>query len=333
MQLSYLSRLICMALASAGLLLLVTEALAWLVAPRLLASTLSVDARRSERNLFVLAVSARLLPWIIACGVLLPAYMRGEENRSGERVGLFCIAAAAGLLAATVLCASRACAAWLWTQRCRSLCNEAGARPNGLPLLIHPSERPLLAVAGLFRPRIMVSRCMLDSRRFSPASMEIAFGHESAHAASHDNLKLLLLSMLPGLPLGTRTRPSAAQLWRLAAEMAADEAGSRGRRDRSILLAELLVKLARERSHPTPQGSFALLSRSEDLRLRVDRLLQERPLGQEQRKRKLLPSLALAAGLMIGLILCLVCARHGHRAAETLLHLACEATTGNHELT
>ena len=40
---------------------------------------------------------------------------------------------------------------------------------------------PLLAVAGLFSPRIILSQHLLDNAAFSPQLLEIALAHEKLH--------------------------------------------------------------------------------------------------------------------------------------------------------
>jgi hypothetical protein len=46
-----------------------------------------------------------------------------------------------------------------------------------------------------------------------------------------------------------------------------------GKPEQSVLLAEMLVTMARANKHPLPSLHLALLSRQEDLQARVERLL------------------------------------------------------------
>ena len=327
MQLSYTYRLICLALCSAGLLLLLMESIAWMAAPLLLAQSASANARRAERSLFLLALFARLAPWLVALGAWVPAYVRGEDNLLQERVGWLCITGAICVLAWSLHCCLRALRAWVSAQRCCRVCLQAGTTPTGLPMLIHPSERPLLAVAGLFRPRMIVSRSLLTSGHLSADALDLAFLHEGAHARHYDNLKLAILTLLPHIPFATRSRPSVEQQWRLAAEMAADEDGVNGRPEHSVLLAETLVAMARKSSQLVPRGSLALLSRPEDLRIRVERLLQRRPVDLRGAQTTALHYLsdrakyALLSGLALLTALCYLGWELGHHAAEVLLHI------------
>lgn len=321
MQLSYTFRLICFALCSAGLLQLLLECAAWMAAPLLFAQSAFASARRAERSMFLLALLARLGPWLVVLGALVPAYMRGEDNLSRERVGWICVAGAGCVVVWSLLCGLRAVRAWMSTRRCCRLCQEAGVTPEGLPMLLHPGDGPLLAVAGLFRSRIIVSQSLLAHKHVSADALHIAFLHEDAHARHRDNLKLAVLSLLPHVSFGTRGRPSLDQQWRLAAEIAADEAGAVGGPERSILLAELLVAMARESNQALPRGSFALLSRADDLRVRVERLLQRRAVEAVAGRSGLQARCAAVFGLALFATLCYVGTELGHRVAEVLLHI------------
>lgn len=326
MQLSYFYRLVCLALCSAGLLLCALEASAWMMANSLL-RRLPGNARRAERHLFLLALFARLSPWLVVLGAWIPAYMRGEDNHAQERVSLACISGAGCVLCWSILCGVRVLRAWMRTRRYCAACHAVGAQWEGLPVLLHPGEQPLLAVVGMFRSRIVASRPVLVPGRYPAAALEAAFRHEGAHARHRDNLKMLLLSLLPSIPFGTRKRPSLHRRWKLAAEMAADEEGAQGNRKHSVLLAELLVSMARETNRRIPEGVFALLSGAEDLRVRVDRLLEAQLNAGSPSETKVLRwgtgyagrTLILCLGVLAAL--CVLGAELGHSFAEALLHL------------
>jgi hypothetical protein len=324
MQLSYVCRLVFLVLCGAGLLQLLLEFIAWQMAPLFIRQTIAVSARRGERSLFLLALFARVSPWPVVLCAWLPAYMRGEDNVSGERVGFFCLIGAAGVLVWSLLCCLRVVWAWVGTWRFCNRCSAAGNSHYGLPVLLYPGERPLLALVGVFRSRIIVSQSLLNSKRFSAEFMDIALRHETAHARQHDNMKLLLLSLVPHFPLATRKQASLGQHWRLAAEMAADEDGVMGQPERCVQLAELLVTMARETNTLIPQGSFALLARPEDLGARVDRLLSQAVRSATHgdfSQAALQTGCTLVLGIGSLITLCYLCAHLGHRAAEVLLHI------------
>ncbi len=327
MQLSYNGRLICLALCSAGALQLVLEWLAWTLAPFLVNPGKRTNERRTERSLLSLALFARLGPWLAVLGAWLPAYMRDEDNLSPEHVGFVPLAAAFCVFALWLAGFTRLLHTSLLAQRFCRQCLPAGVSPEGLPLLLYPGTQPLLAVAGVFRPRVIISESLLAPGRISPAALEVALLHESAHARHHDNLKRAILSLLPHVPFATSGRPSLDQHWQLAAEMAADEAGVMGLPERSILLADLLVKMARGNMPTALRGTFALLSRTDDLRVRIERLLPAKssPSHASVSTPTRLASLQTPAVLAIACValasLCYLGMQAGHRLSELLLHI------------
>ena len=327
MQLSYISRAICLALCAAGGLQIAFECAAWLMAPLLLRNAKVKDARGTEQAFFRLTLGARLGPWLLALGFLLPAYMQGETNFAAERVGFASLMLAMGLLFWWVFAFLRLFLAVYRTHRCCRLCPEVGRGPGDLPLLLYPGERSVMAVAGLFSDRILLSQSLLDKSRFSAAALQVAFAHEHAHARQRDNLRTLLLALFPHVPLSTKHLPSLSRRWRLAAEMAADEEGTQGKPERSLLLAEMLVTMALEGNQRMPQGIVALCSESEHLRVRVERLLErlDNPSSTETMERpergKLRLVVAMAAFASTLTALCYACVVLGHRAAELLFRV------------
>jgi hypothetical protein len=329
MQLSYLCRIACVAFCSTGLLQVVFECVAWIVSVRLTRHRSRLNARFTERLLFLLALSCRLAPTLLVLGLLLPAYMRGEEINSAEHVGAPCILAAALVLVWFFYNGTRLLLAMANMQRCFEMCREIAKSKDGLPILLYPGERTLLAIAGVFSPRIIVSRSLLDSSRFPAAALDVAFAHESAHANHHDNLKLLLLRIFPHITLGTSAHPSIEQRWRFFAELAADHEGAAGRPEQSVLLAEMLVAMARANRHPLPSLHLALLSRQEDLQARVERLLAPLsavadgtttglwdPRGTMLTVRTFLPSILLLGAIAY------TCIHLGHPLAEIMLRFS-----------
>lgn len=321
MMLSPLLRTWCFALVSGGILQLMLEALTWRLTPLADEFTSARSPRLTERSLLAATISARILPWMLTCGVLVPAYLRGEDNQAAEHVALPCIAAAVVVgvsIAATIL---RAMLTSLRTRHYCRRCQPGQRTIAGLQVQVHRGSRSLLAVAGIFRSRLIVSEHLLEGDHVAAPALEVALTHEAAHAAHRDNLKLLALALLPRIPIATTARPSLDARWRLAAELAADEESTRGDAHRCLLLAELLVLLARDRSNLAPTGMVTLLSAPDHLRIRVERLLRATmPAAPHAPLPSAMP-LTLVA-LSLGLLsLAGACVLVGHRAAELLLHL------------
>jgi hypothetical protein len=135
---------------------------------------------------------------------------------------------------------------------------------------------PLLALTGILRPRLVVSRRLLDI--LSAQQLEIAISHEQAHERSRDNLKRLILAVAPGAFPFFRGFRAIERQWERHAELAADEAATAGQVNRALTLAEALVQVARLRSYEQilPLAS-TLSSHDLELALRIDRLLAAGP--------------------------------------------------------
>lgn len=318
MTLPYLARALCLLLCGGGLLQPLLECVAWTLGPFVL--RLQQPARKAERRLFLLVLAARALPWALALAFLVPAYLRAEDNRSAEHVSLVSAGFAAAVLLWSVAGLLRAMQSVHAARRCvRRSRLIPGTRFHHPPVLLYPGHPALIAVAGVFRPSILVSPALLAEGRFTPATLEVAFAHERAHAQHYDNLKSLVLASLPHLSFGTAAHSSPYGRWRLASELAADEEGTGGLPGSSLLLAGMLVSLAQQTTQLVPRGVTALHTESEHLRLRVECLLHRRPLSANHRRS---PSARIFLGAALGVVILLgaLCHLFGHRAAEFLFH-------------
>jgi hypothetical protein len=324
MMLSPLGRTLCFALVSGAALQLALEFLLWCLTPSLAAMDIRGSVRRVERRLLARTLSARLLPWIVALGLLVPAYLRGEDNAAPERVGWLCILSAVAVLAWLGLTLTRAAMLSVRVGRlCRSCCST-GRVIEGYPVLEHGESRSLMAVAGMLRSRLVVSSNLLSADGQGDAGLTVAFRHEAAHAAHRDNLKLFLLAILPSPQIATAASPSLQDNWRLAAELAADEESTQGDARLSLRLAEVLVTLARV-GHPVASAGMAtLLASSCHLEVRVRRLVgratasSDAAAPHDATDTPVLMVLAIAVGCAAITSACLV---YGHPTAELLLHL------------
>jgi hypothetical protein len=322
MALSYLCRTLCFALCGAGVLQIIFEGLAWSASGPVMSIFPSGTARGKERRMFLLALGARVVPYILLLGVFVPAYMREEDNLGGERVGLLSIALGTLVLAWFAANLIRVLLTVLRSNRYLDSCRPIGRTWEGIPLRLAPGNRALLAVTGIFSPTILLSQTLLDESRFPAPALEAAIAHEGAHARQHDNFKLLLLELFPHIGLKTPARASLEQQWRLLAELAADAEGTGQQGShRAILLAEMLLSLAREQAVDLPFTSIALLSRSNDLRIRVERLLgNAKPAAGVFTWRDTLKTTGAVSlpGLAIGALV-YAGAHAGHQVAEFIL--------------
>lgn len=99
----------------------------------------------------------------------------------------------------------------------------------------------LLAVTGIFRPRIFVTREITEA--LSPDELRAALAHEMAHVSSFDNLKQLLLKITRA-PHWLKALYKADAEWTSASELAADY-GALAEGASVLDLSSALIKVGR----------------------------------------------------------------------------------------
>lgn len=219
----------------------------------------------------------RLLPLIGACGLValftVPSFLHLEPYVTDERIGagVFAMAAAGGtvLLAGFLNCAR----AWVstssfvtrWLARSRRL-----ERTDGIDAYEVRDENPVLFVAGVWHPKLLVSSgavALLDADE-----IQAAIQHEVAHANRSDNLKKLVLQFcaLPWLD-------SLEREWVKATEVAADDAAANDE-GTALDLASALIKMTRASSPTrTPELGMTLVPQNgASVSARVQRLMSGR---------------------------------------------------------
>ncbi|HLH16601.1 MAG TPA: hypothetical protein VKX45_05255 [Bryobacteraceae bacterium] len=279
----YLLRLLCLSLASFFLLHFALAAVVAAFAGRALRAAEAMTPRAGAR----LLLGLRLLPPVVAAllvaGICAPSYLWLEPEGTGERAGIACIAAAAlgGWICAAGI--ARAIGAAVRSRRYLRQCRAAAA-----------AGAPVMLLAGVFRPRLIVSRGV--RRALDAEQLAAAVRHERAHRTSRDNLKRLLLAAAPGVfPFRGGLR-RLERGWARLAEWAADDRAAAGDPDRSLALAGALVRMARL-VHAIEAGPLAcsLVGDTAELAVRVERLLNPAPV----RSRPILrwPALVAAAGV------------------------------------
>jgi len=275
MLLSYWLRLVCLLLFSLGSLQVAQDLLLRLVMPFAKKGINRMTARGRERVCFAVPVASHVVAVLLALLVVGPQYIRSETNPLQERVGTVCIAGAIAIAARYLYALLRAVQLVLQIRRAHKRDDVRVVLAGGMPVHISTEIYPLLAVTGLFSPRIVISRHLFSNAAFSPELLEIALAHENSHVCHHDNLKYLVLASLTLLRPGVRPGGSL-QRWRYAAEIAADEDAVSGNSSRAILLAESLLVAAR--AVPPRRASvlsLGLLPHEEELDERIGLLLRE----------------------------------------------------------
>jgi len=240
----------------------------------------------ATRLLFVLRMLPSALATLFVLALCVPSYLWLEPRDTAERVGTTC--ALFGILGAATWFVSiaRAMHSLVVTMRHYRLCRLAGHESEVLggptprvviePVVVVQEEAPILALSGLLRPRLVISRSVL--RVLSAEELDAALRHEHAHRTSRDNAKRLLILLAPDAFPFVRMLRTIERRWAKFAEWAADDQAIAGDSSRAVSLAAALVQVARLGSAPRlPSLSTSFLSCDRDLSARVDRLLRAAP--------------------------------------------------------
>jgi Zn-dependent protease with chaperone function len=280
MILPYLLRLLCLCFASFFVLNAALGLLVRISSKSAIRFAESIAPRAAAR--FLLAL--RMLPFAFAAlfvlALCVPSYLRFEPALTSERAGAVCLVL--GLLGAATcsLAIARSARSLLVSWRHNRLCQLA-AQKAPMPrissqMLVVENEVPLLAMSGLFGPKLLISTRVL--RELSHEELDAALRHEQAHSSSRDNAKRLLLLLAPDILPFVRPLRLLEQSWSKFTEWAADDQAASGNSTRALSLAAALVSVARMGSSPRlPYLSTSLLACDRDLSARVDRLLRAAP--------------------------------------------------------
>ncbi len=193
----------------------------------------------------------RVLPAAVAAAfvstVFVPSYWRYEPR---EFVEGFDVTLTMSALAALVLLgagAARGVSAWarasrrirLWMRTSRPI--DLGAA--GLPAFAIDAQAPIMALVGVWRPRLLVTRGLIDALTDEELAASVA--HELGHSRAWDNLKRLAMRAAPDLLAPTAAARAIERRWASAAEHAADRMCGHATPTVRCALASALVKVAR----------------------------------------------------------------------------------------
>jgi beta-lactamase regulating signal transducer with metallopeptidase domain len=166
--------------------------------------------------------------------------------------------------------------------------------PAGVPAYTIDSREPIVALVGVFSPKLVAARSVIEA--CSQAELANIVAHERGHLRARDNLKRWLMTCAPDVLRWTPVHASMLTAWCDAAEDAADDAAT-GTEDRARLdLAALLVKIAGLGVPPTTAvAGISPLVQADGLERRVRRLLAAGPAPAPQAWPRLLPAIAACA--------------------------------------
>jgi len=206
----------------------------------------SSDPRLRARVLLALRLLPAALSILFVVGVFLPSYMELEPRDFDEAFGL------TTTTFAVVSCLVLSAALWRGAAALRDAARRsrrfvAHARPVALagspaPAFCLEAETPSMTLVGVFRPKLLVTRPLLDL--LTAEELRASVEHEVGHLRSRDNLKRLFMRATPdALSLFGASRRLEHD-WALAAEHAADACAAQDS-TMGLALAAALVKIAR----------------------------------------------------------------------------------------
>jgi len=322
----YVWRLLCLSLAT----FVLVNAAAGLATAFASRAAIRMAETMQPRSAACFLFALRALPFALGTATVLvlcvPSYLWLEPQASTERIGWACLTLAllwAAGWASSITRVARALGdsvrigrTWLRTG-CESLLPGELSRA-----LIVESDRPLLVLAGVFRPGLVVSRTMLQS--LSTEELHLALEHENAHRTSRDNLKRLALLLMPAPIPFFRGFAALQHSWAQFSEWAADDEAVRGDSRRALSLAGALLRVARMGA--SPRISFlhtSLCAGDHDLSARVERLLCVDALPAKLRFRGRALAIGSGLGMAVGIGFLLAwpaTLSSVHRLLELFLH-------------
>lgn len=274
MNAPYAVRLICGSLAAFFVVHCIVGCLVRAFTGRLLRTAETVQPRAAERLLFAVRMLPTALGLFVVAALCIPSYLWLEPVEIAEAITPACLIAAGAALALSVAAAAGGLRVTVRSRRSIRLLRRTARAAHlecSVPAWVVNSPEPFLAIAGIVRPCLLVSRPLLDT--LAPGQLAVALRHEDAHRVSGDNLKRLLIALAPPLLPGIHGFRGLEQAWRRFAEYAADDDAVSGDTARAVSLAEALLRVARAGSTRVAlAATFA--GDPADLERRIDRLLR-----------------------------------------------------------
>jgi Zn-dependent protease with chaperone function len=262
----------------------ITLALAWFLAVNIAVSLcVACVARRTTGTARARPAafwfSLRILPAaaaaVFVATLFLPSYWIYEPREFVEGFDLTLTACALGGLALGTVALARGLLAW-WRACERARVWMQTARPLALPATLLPAfeieaNAPIMALVGIARPRLLVTRGLLEA--LTPEELEASVAHEMGHRRGWDNLKRLIMRAAPDVLASTSVARGIERRWASASELEADRLAGADRFSRCAL-ASALVKVARLMPSVTPHTEpVCTLVGGGEIASRVERLV------------------------------------------------------------
>jgi Zn-dependent protease with chaperone function len=311
---TYSVRLLILCCASFFLIHFALGLLSLNLFPRFSRTFASMPPQWASRISISLRLGPACLSTLAVLCLCLPSYLRYEGNLATEEVGWpSLVLAGIGLLICLLALVRAASAVAKSSALSRSV--RAAKDPDYWYLTRDDKAVPSIALVGLLEPKVVVSPRVLQELTLE--QFQATLDHESAHRYSNDNLKRLFILLAPDLFPFVRSFRRMEDHWNRYSELSADDFATRGQPDRSIALAEALIKLAKfERRQSPPPLVSGLFTASASLTLRVERLLRLKTPTQPSPRLQLL----LWSGPCLLLLSCALLLPHPH-FVEGVYHL------------
>jgi Zn-dependent protease with chaperone function len=300
MILPYVARLVCLCLAAFFLVHTASGLLVSALTPWAVRFSRRMPAVRGARLLLALRLFPAVFGLFVVAGLCTPSYLYLEPKGAPEEMGIACLCAAFMGLAVWGWSAARAARALLRSLRhlreVRGCSREMRLPGERKAAWVIEGTAPCVMLAGVFRPRMVISRGVVAA--LSAEQLSAVIRHERAHGLSRDNLKRLLVLLAPGIVPFLSGFGNLERAWAKTSEWAADDRAAAGNTRRSLSLAAALVRVARLGSvAPAPVLATSLMADGADLSERVDRLL--RPTHRTPPRGHREPILTASAGMLV----------------------------------
>jgi beta-lactamase regulating signal transducer with metallopeptidase domain len=266
-----------------------------------------LPAHVRARKIVLLRVFPSAAAALVTLGLVVPAFVAFEPARAVEAVGpvlLTLAGAGALLLFAAVALAIRTALVTIKLERAwlRSATAFDFDPPAGIPAYAIDSPAPIVALVGVFSPKLLAARAVIDA--CSQQELANIVAHEHGHFRSMDNFKRWLMTCAPDALRWSPMHREMTAAWGDAAEDAADDAATAGEALARVDLAALLLKVARLAQGSTwSTVAVSPFVDADGLDRRVRRLLEHEPPQPSPRWMNVLPLAAtgLAAAVLAGL--------------------------------
>jgi Zn-dependent protease with chaperone function len=260
--------------AAINILLSALVALAWRLRP---APQADASAASRARQLVCLRGLPAAGAALLVLAVVVPAFVIFEPVTAAERsgplvtflavIGLAQIVVSIGIAVATAVRTRGAAHAWLRSSTPLDL-----DPPAGVPAYAIDSTAPVVALVGVFSPRLVAARSVIAACTTDELASIVA--HERGHARSRDNLKRWLMACAPDALRWLPVHDEITTAWHHAAEDAADDVAAGTDAGARVDLAALLVKIARLTPEPVwPAATVCPFIERDGLDRRVRRLV------------------------------------------------------------